>query len=426
MSVRQHGRKLGILDSLRNQEIAGSGRIGKDRAAESHALERRPNLVVEIRAKRLRTGGSGVLTFGGKRDAARQVTGEPAVVEIRADAIDRGCFGRRHDAVSGQRKQNPLPVKIVITGGSGFIGRRLAIRLLQRSDVESIVSFDVARSRGGPVEDRRFTELTGDIADFSTVRELIGLGTSSVFHLGAVVSAGAEADFDLGMRVNLEGTRNVLEACRRLPLVPRLVFGSSEAVYGGALPPVIDDDTPLYPQTSYGTQKACGELLVSDYTRKGFVDGRSLRFPTIIVRPEPNLAASTFTSTIVREPLLGRQTICPVREDSVLALMSVNRVIECIERAHDLDGGRFGTHRSLLLPAVSASVREMIEAVRRVGGDEAAARITMQPDPIIQGIVDTWPRAVSAARAQQLGFQADADIDAIVGKFVAEISVAKR
>ena len=310
----------------------------------------------------------------------------------------------------------------MITGGSGFIGRRLAGRLLQRTDVERLTLFDVHPYRGTPFGDERVTEVSGDISDVATVGRLIDAGTTSVFHLGAVVSAGAEADFDLGMRVNLDGTRNVLEACRKLPAPPRLVFGSSEAVYGGNLPAVIDDDTPLYPQTSYGTQKACGELLISDYSRKGFVDGRSLRFPTIIVRPEPNLAASTFTSTIVREPLLGRTAACPVNENSVMTLMSVNRVVDSILLAHELDGSAFGTHRSLLLPAVSASVRDMIEAVRRAGGNEAAQRIVMQPDPMIQRIVDTWPRAISAARAEKLGFQADDDIDGIVATFVAEIS----
>ena len=322
--------------------------------------------------------------------------------------------------------QNPSFVKAVITGASGFIGRRLAARLLQRADLQSLVLFDVARYRGEPMLDARVREVEGDISDFATVRDLIRTGTTSVFHLGAVVSAGAEADFDLGMRVNLDGTRNVLEACRALPAAPRVVFGSSEAVYGGKLPSVIDDGTPLYPQTSYGAQKACGELLVSDYSRKGFIDGRSLRFPTIIVRPEPNLAASTFTSTIVREPLLGRPATCPVSEESVMTLMSVTTVVDCIERAHELDAAAFGTHRSLLLPAVSASVRDMIEAVRRAGGDEAAARITIEPEPQIQRIVDTWPRAISAPRAEALGFRADANIDAIIATFVAEIVAPMR
>jgi nucleoside-diphosphate-sugar epimerase len=206
---------------------------------------------------------------------------------------------------------------------------------------------------------------------------------------------------------------------------PRLVFGSSEAVYGGALPAVINDDTPFYPQTSYGAQKACGELLISDYSRKGFVDGRSLRFPTIVVRPEPNLAASTFTSTIIREPLSGRATDCPVSKDSVMTLMSVAKLIDCIELVHELPAAEFGTHRSLLLPAVSASVSDIIEAVRRAGGAEAANRITIRPDPKIQRIVDTWPRAVSAQRATSLGLSPDASMDAIVSSYRSERGATK-
>ena len=311
-------------------------------------------------------------------------------------------------------------MNIVITGGNGFIGRRLARRLLSRPELSRLVLFDVASAHNGGIDDPRVEEIAGDVGDAATVARVIAPGTTSVFHLGAVVSAGAEADFDLGMRVNLEGTRNVLEACRRLGTSPRLVFGSSEAVYGGALPAVIDDDTPLYPQTSYGAQKACGELLISDYSRKGFVDGRSLRFPTIVVRPEPNLAASTFTSTIIREPLSGRATDCPVSRDSVMTLMSVERLLDCIGLAHELPAAEFGTHRSLLLPAISASVSDIIEAVRRAGGAEAANRITIRPDQKIQRIVDTWPRAVSARRATSLGLTADASVDAIIASYLAE------
>jgi nucleoside-diphosphate-sugar epimerase len=311
-------------------------------------------------------------------------------------------------------------MRVTITGGSGFIGRRLAARLLRRDDIERLVLFDVRPLDDAVARDPRVQQVSGDVADPQTVARVIPQGTTSVFHLGAVVSAGAEADFDLGMRVNLDGTRNVLEACRRLGTVPKLVFGSTEAVYGGELPPVIDDDTPLYPQTSYGTQKACGELLISDYSRKGYLDGRSMRFPTIVVRPEPNLAASTFASTIIREPLLGHDTECPVSEDSVMALMSVQRLVECIIIAHEAPAEAFGTYRSVLVPAISASVREIIAAVRKAGGEEAAARIAMRPDPKIQRIVDTWPRAVRAQRAERLGMRAERDIEELVQTFVAE------
>ena len=189
-------------------------------------------------------------------------------------------------------------------------------------------------------------------------------------------------------------------------------------MYGGALPPIIDDATPLYPQTSYGMQKACGEFLVSDYTRKGFIDGRALRFPTILVRPEPNLAASTFASTIIREPLLGRNTTCPVDPRSVMAVMSVARLIDCIVAAFELPSNAFGVRRALLLPAISASVGEMIAAVRNRGGEAAAARIKLQPDEKTQFIVDGWPAGVAAQRAEGLGLRADATVDEIVDTFM--------
>jgi nucleoside-diphosphate-sugar epimerase len=319
-------------------------------------------------------------------------------------------------------------VKIVMTGGNGFIGRRLARELLAtgkaigsdgtRHPLERLVLFDIARLDDELTRDPRVEQIVGDIGDAVTLSTVIGADTAAVFHFGAVVSAGAEADFDLGMRVNLDGTRNVLEACRRLPSVPRVVFASSLAVYGGDLPKLIDDATPLYPQTSYGAQKACGELLVSDYSRKGFIDGRALRFPTILVRPEPNLAASTFASTIIREPLLGHDTSCPVDPSSEMAVMSIARLIECIIHAYELPADAFGARRALLLPAISASVEAIIAAVRRVGGETAAERIVMRPDTATQHIVDGWPAGVRAARAEGLGLHADTTVEEIVGTFV--------
>ena len=310
-------------------------------------------------------------------------------------------------------------MRVVVTGGCGFLGRRVALRLLERLEVDELVLFDNAPSALPLPEDRRLKLVTGDIADLETVRGVVAPGTNSVFHLAAVVSGEAEADTDLGYRVNLDGARAVLVACRALGTCPRLVFASSLAVYGGALPPAVGDDTALTPETCYGTQKAIGELLVNDYSRKGFVDGRAVRLPTVVVRPgRPNRAASTFASSIIREPLSGREAICPVSPDTVMALASPRRVVDALLRAHDLPAADFATSRSLQLPGFSVAVGEIVAAVRRVGGEQAYTRIRWEPDPLIQRIVSGWPQALAAPRAAALGFTADNGIDEVVQSFI--------
>jgi D-erythronate 2-dehydrogenase len=314
-------------------------------------------------------------------------------------------------------------MRIVITGGCGFLGRRLALLLLERGSslgpIDELVLFDNAPPAFPLPNDKRLRLVTGDIADRETVRKLLMPDTAAVFHLAAVVSGQAEADTDLGYRVNLDGTRAMLDACRELGTYPRLVFASSLAVYGGALPLEVGDNTPLTPQTSYGTQKAIGELLVNDYSRKGFVDGRALRLPTVVVRPgRPNRAASTFASSIIREPLAGQDAVCPVSADVVMALASPRRVVAALHRAHELPGSAFGSSRSLQLPGFSVPVGEMVASVRRAGGEAAHARIRWEPDPVIQQIVSGWPQALAAPRAEALGFSSDAGIDEAVQAFI--------
>jgi D-erythronate 2-dehydrogenase len=310
-------------------------------------------------------------------------------------------------------------MRIVITGGCGFLGQRVALQLLARSDVGELVLFDNAPPALPLPKDKRLQLVTGDIADRGAVRHLISPGTNSVFHLAAVVSGQAEADTGLGYRVNLDGTRSALDACRALETCPRMIFASSLAVYGGELPPAVGDETPLTPQTSYGTQKAIGELLVNDYSRKGFVDGRAVRLPTVVVRPgRPNRAASTFASSIIREPLAGREAVCPVSPDTVMALASPRRIVAGLIHAHDLPGDAFGASRSLQLPAFSVAVGEMAAAVRRAGGEEAYARIRWEPDPQIQQIISGWPQALHAPRAEALGFKVDSGIDEVVRAFI--------
>ena len=235
-------------------------------------------------------------------------------------------------------------MKVFITGGGGFIGSRLARAILSAgaladSDgtprpVTQITLFDAAFP---PTVDPRFRCVTGDVSSAQAVASALDRDTASVFHLAAVVSGGAEADFDLGMKVNLDGCRALLEACRNLARPPRFVFASSVAAFGGNLPDVLDDSTTPNPQTSYGAQKVISEYLVTDYSRKGFIDGRSLRLPTIVVRPgKPNLAASSFASGIIREPLNGHVSECPVDMDTGGWLLSPGKVVENFLRAHDL------------------------------------------------------------------------------------------
>jgi nucleoside-diphosphate-sugar epimerase len=322
-------------------------------------------------------------------------------------------------------------MRVVITGGCGFIGRRLALEILARgrlagpggdaAEIDELVLFDNAASVLPLPEDRRLSVVTGDIADRATVRRLVTPGTASVFHLAAVVSGEAEANTDLGYRVNIDGTREVLEACRALGTRPRLVFASSLAVYGGALPPEVGDDTALTPQTSYGTQKAMGELLVNDYSRKGYVDGRALRLPTVVVRPgRPNKAASGFASSMVREPLTGRDAVCPVSPETVMALASPRRILAALLRAHDLPGDALGSSRSLQVPGFSVAVGEIAAALRRAGGAEAHALLRWEPDAAIQAIVSGWPRGLATPRADRLGFERDSGIDEVVAAFIAD------
>ncbi len=322
-------------------------------------------------------------------------------------------------------------MKVVITGGTGMIGRRTALRLLERgeiagpdgrnAEISELTLFDVAPSFPALPQDRRLSVVTGEVSDPELMRKVIGKGTGSVFHMAAIVSGQAEADTDIGLRVNLDGTRAVLEACRALGTVPRVVFASSLAVYGGDLPEKVSEAVPLTPQTSYGTQKAIGELLVNDYSRKGYIDGRSLRLPTIIVRPgKPNRAASTFASSIIREPLSGVDVVCPVTRETVMPAMSPRRVVAAFEKAHDLPGSAFGYNRALQLPGISPTVSDMVEALRRVAGDAVVARIKWQPDPVIQKIVDGWPRGIDGRRAEGLGIHADASFDEIIESFIAD------
>ena len=311
-------------------------------------------------------------------------------------------------------------MNVLITGGGGFIGSRLAAALRAKHRDARIRLLDVAFP---PQLAQSFECITGDLASPEVIARSLGDDTDTIFHLAAVVSGGAEADFDLGYRVNLDGTRALLEACRKLPKPPKLVFASSVAAFGGKLPDVLDDSTTPAPQTSYGTQKVIGEYLVADFTRKGMLDGRSLRLPTIVVRPgKPNLAASSFASGIIREPLAGVAAECPVPADTGVWILSPKRVVDAFIHALELPSSAWPSTRVVNLPGITLSVREMIEAMGRVAGRETMDLVKFKPDARIQAIVRTWPVRFRTERADAMGFRADADFDSIVADHVADMS----
>ena len=316
-------------------------------------------------------------------------------------------------------------MKVLITGGAGFIGQRLAKRLLLKGSlknasgveetIDRLVLFDVipAHDFGDP----RVTVITGNLADEPTLATAVDPQTTSVFHLAAIVSSQAEADFDLGMRINVDAFRLLLETCRRLGHCPKVLFTSSVAVYGGLLPPVVQDDTALNPKSSYGIQKAIGEFLLSDFSRKGFIDGRGLRLPTISVRPgKPNKAASSFASGIIREPLNGEEAVCPVTPETRLWLLSPRQAVENLIWAHDLDLGAEGLQQSRMinLPGLNVSVSEMIAALEKVAGPDAVKRIRWENDATIQRIVGSWPACWDTTRALALGFKGDTSYEEVI------------
>ena len=318
-------------------------------------------------------------------------------------------------------------MKILITGGAGFLGQRLARKLLEQGSLaldggapQAITQIDLLDVvSADALTDPRVRSLVGDIADPAVLRQAIDTDTRVVFHLAAIVSGQAEADFDLGMRINLDASRALLETCRAVGHMPRVVFTSSVAVYGGALRD--RGDTALNPQSSYGTQKAIAELLLADYTRRGFVDGRVLRLPTISVRPgRPNAAASSFASGIIREPLNGEAAVCPVGADTRLWLLSPRGAIQALIAGCELSAQALADRRPINLPGVSVTVAEMEQALREVAGDEVANRITWRADERVERIVGSWPGRWDTARAGALGLEGDRDFAAIIRAYMAD------
>jgi D-erythronate 2-dehydrogenase len=311
-------------------------------------------------------------------------------------------------------------VRILILGAAGMLGRRLAQRLardgsLAGSAIDHLTLVDVNAPAAPDRAPFATRAVAADLVDADGVRDLVADRPDVVFHLAAVVSAEAETDFDRGYRVNVDGTRNLLEAIRASGRRPRVVFTSSIAVFGPPLPEVIADDYAPAPATSYGGQKAIAELLLSDYSRRGFLDGIGLRLPTICVRPDrPNRAASSFFSSIIREPLSGREAVLPVPDSVRHWFASPRAAVDFLVHAAGIDTSHLGDRRSVTMPGVSATVAEQIEALRQVGGDTAVRLIRRRPDETIMRIVAGWPGRFDTRRAHALGFRAETSFDDIV------------
>lgn len=310
---------------------------------------------------------------------------------------------------------------ILILGAAGMVGRKLAQALLDtgrlgEAKIARLALFDVVpsdlQSRGGVAVETR----AGDIADPATVQALVAQRPDVIFHLAAIVSGEAEADFDKGYRINLDGTRLLFEAIRAQPdYRPRVVYTSSIAVFGAPFAEPITDDFVPAPMTSYGTQKLIGELLLNDYTRRGIFDGIGIRLPTIVVRPgKPNKAASGFFSGIIREPLAGVEAVLPVEYDVRHWVASPAAATGFLLHAATMDLAPLGARRCLTMPGLSISVAEMIAALREVAGEDVAARIRREPDATIRGIVAGWPRDFAPERALAAGFTADASFQDII------------
>jgi D-erythronate 2-dehydrogenase len=309
---------------------------------------------------------------------------------------------------------------ILITGAAGMIGRKVAERLLKeprigRQEVTKLTLHDLVAPDLQPTPDTTILPIAGDISDRTVVTRLLAEKPDIVMHLAAIVSGEAEADFEKGYAVNLDGTRHLFETIRLSNYKPRVVFASSIAVFGTPFPEPIPDEFHLTPLTSYGTQKAIGELLLNDYSRRGIFDGVGLRLPTICVRPgKPNKAASGFFSNIIREPLKGEEAVLPVPEAVRHWHASPRAAVSFFLHAAQMDLAPLGARRCLTMPGVSVTVGEQIAALSKVAGEKAAKLIRRQADPTIEKIVSGWPTSFEAKRAPKFGFKADDSFEAII------------
>ncbi|AWK84054.1 D-erythronate dehydrogenase [Photobacterium damselae] len=316
-------------------------------------------------------------------------------------------------------------MNIIITGGAGFLGNMLTHALLRDyPQIQSLTIIDQIPNTSSVVNDPRVKSIVADITNQNEIKTLINKNTTHVFHLAAIVSSHAEEDFDLGMKVNLTATQLLLEQCRKINPSIRFVFSSSLAVFGGTLPTCIEPMTAAQPSSSYGTQKAICELLVNDYGRKGLVDAISVRLPTICIRPgSPNKAASSFVSGIIREPLKGEPSNCPVDKDLPLWISSPNTVIENIIRASQLPAEFITGFRTFNLPGIQVTPELMLSVMAKKVGSDRTRLVTFQPDPAIEKIVASWPQSFNNNEELNLGFKADDDFASIFEAYLSQYPI---
>ncbi|MFC3526884.1 D-erythronate dehydrogenase [Paracoccus mangrovi] len=322
-------------------------------------------------------------------------------------------------------------MKVLIIGGAGMVGRNLADTLVAAGQlggkpVTELVLFDVVPAVTQGTDAVAVRVETGDLSDRATVDALIAPRPDVIFHLAAIVSGEAEADFDKGYRINMDGTRNLLEAIRAQPgYHPRVVYTSSIAVFGAPFPEAIGDEFFTTPMTSYGAQKMIGELLLNDYSRRGILDGVGIRLPTIVVRPgKPNKAASGFFSGIIREPLAGIEAVLPVDDSVRHWVASPASATGFLIHAATMDTAPLGARRCMTMPGLSVTVGEMIAALGEVAGPDKVALIKRQPDATIRGIVAGWPENFDASRATEMGFVADASFQDIIRAHIRDMEAA--